>query len=928
MSATNQSQPSFIHQLLTRLVNRPGRVVIGMALLTVALVAGGISLAPTGEASFSPGGEVFETAEVVEQTFRPSTTELLFISEDEGADALDRETLAEFRRNSEALRADGELTPGFSTYFDQDLRRNVVGFYTVADAVDEELRATGVSSGLEGASDDQVKIALSAVLSEDRPTVVFRDLLSQFATSESRTVGGESITLWSSPAFLSTVRVDHVAFPVALESESDAGSRTLAQRQAIEEARDPKIEQWGRDTQTTLRGEQQSFGLWGIAIDNGLTGDESFTSTVPFLLGAFVLIVLLVGSLLRSYWAAALTGAGLGVTLLWARMLNNIVGFEESIILDVIVPIATISFGVDFFIHAVGRVREELATGVKHRSAYAIGIAAVGGALVLALSTASIAFASNATSSVDAVTQFGFGAAISLTSAFVVLGILAPMFLLRIEEAVTTGAGGAKSRVARGVSGVKLVGAALLAGVMLLSIVAVPSVGAASVVLYSALFLGLPVWISRRRVRGSEVEVTPDVNTTGQSSVLAGTLVTGIARMRYAALGVIALVTVGAGFAAVGVENRTRPEDFFPRNSDFIVGIDKLVEHTSAASAGDVYVYVEGDLADPRTLTAAAIANDAIDRDGGDLFARNPDGTLAASASALDIASAAIAIDFARETIGEATGISLTDTNGDGFPDTTAQVESVFAYVTEQGLRSDSSTFAFTADEVRTVLQGESGSWATVLRYPFQGFAERGRVAAAQEAVESSMVELRATTAASGLTLQALVSGDVVAEQVSLDSVTDTMVISVPLAMVLCLAVAALVMRSLRMAAVSVIPIALVVVWLLGFMAIFNYDINVITATIAAISIGVGIDFSIHFTMRFRTELASGLSRLEAVRSAAGDGHGARALRFDQHHRIRPAGARPDAPLRRIRSLDRGDGRLLAAGLADHAAVAALPSEP
>ncbi len=74
MSATNQSQPSFIHRLLTRLVNRPGRVVIGMALLTVALVAGGISLAPTGEASFSPGGEVFETAELVEQTFRPSTT--------------------------------------------------------------------------------------------------------------------------------------------------------------------------------------------------------------------------------------------------------------------------------------------------------------------------------------------------------------------------------------------------------------------------------------------------------------------------------------------------------------------------------------------------------------------------------------------------------------------------------------------------------------------------------------------------------------------------------------------------------------------------------------------------------------------------------------------------------------------------------------
>ena len=107
------------------------------------------------------------------------------------------------------------------------------------------------------------------------------------------------------------------------------------------------------------------------------------------------------------------------------------------------------------------------------------------------------------------------------------------------------------------------------------------------------------------------------------------------------------------------------------------------------------------------------------------------------------------------------------------------------------------------------------------------------------------------------------------AEQLALDAITDAMVISVPLAMLLCFAVSALAMRSVRLAAVSVAPIALVIIWLLAFMATFDYDINLITATIAAISVGVGIDFSIHFAMRYREQLATARSRIEAVRLAA-----------------------------------------------------------
>jgi predicted RND superfamily exporter protein len=135
--------------------------------------------------------------------------------------------------------------------------------------------------------------------------------------------------------------------------------------------------------------------------------------------------------------------------------------------------------------------------------------------------------------------------------------------------------------------------------------------------------------------------------------------------------------------------------------------------------------------------------------------------------------------------------------------------------------------------------------------------------------VESSASAMTRAAADAGLAVDARVSGGVVTEQVALDAITDAMVISVPLAMALCLVVAALVMRSIRLSAVSVVPIALVIVWLLGFMTAFDYDINVVTATIAAISVGVGIDFSIHYTMRYREQLRSAGSRIGAVRGAA-----------------------------------------------------------
>ena len=48
-----------------------------------------------------------------------------------------------------------------------------------------------------------------------------------------------------------------------------------------------------------------------------------------------------------------------------------------------------------------------------------------------------------------------------------------------------------------------------------------------------------------------------------------------------------------------------------------------------------------------------------------------------------------------------------------------------------------------------------------------------------------------------------------------------------------------------------------------------GFAINLVTATIAAVSVGIGIDFAIHFIVRYREELARHGGRETAVRVAS-----------------------------------------------------------
>ena len=76
--------------------------------------------------------------------------------------------------------------------------------------------------------------------------------------------------------------------------------------------------------------------------------------------------------------------------------------------------------------------------------------------------------------------------------------------------------------------------------------------------------------------------------------------------------------------------------------------------------------------------------------------------------------------------------------------------------------------------------------------------------------------------------------------------------------------------RSFKQASVTLVPILLVVVWLYGLMYVAGSSLNIVTVTIATISLGVGIDYCIHVTERYREGRENGETHRQALIGVGG----------------------------------------------------------
>ena len=455
------------------------------------------------------------------------------------------------------------LNTRLATGVDLDLSLEIDGIFSIADVVDAELPA-----GLEGASNRDVKETLAAILADDASTVGLRGTLGK-ATSERPDIEGGS-AIWRAGAFTSQLRYDLGSFEGATDED-----------QLIE------AEGWLIEAQTVLRGDVRrlagdaELNVWGIAIDFNTAFEKSFEEGGPFIFLAVALIVLLVGALLRSYWSAAVVAVGLGVTMLSYNGVVRLIQLDTSPLLQLIVPIAMISFGVDFFIHGAGRTREAQVDGASRARAYPIGASAVFTALLLAALTSAAAFLSNAVSGIEAITEFGIGAAIALLLAYMFLGVVAPRVLLGIEDKLGPRPTHARRKVAapfrQGFDKGLFSFAAIFAGVMVSMTVVFPTIGAPLFLIFLLFFIYLPYrWTKRRNRRAAEEgrELTDEIKGAGHGFSAAGSCVHFVARWRVVTLPLVGVMFILGIFGFFLVKQEFEFSDFLPSDTDAVRSLD------------------------------------------------------------------------------------------------------------------------------------------------------------------------------------------------------------------------------------------------------------------------------------------------------------------------------------------------------------------
>ena len=358
--------------------------------------------------------------------------------------------------------------------------------------------------------------------------------------------------------------------------------------------------------------------------------------------------------------------------------------------------------------------------------------------------------------------------------------------------------------------------------------------------------------------RREKAETLTDPRPMADAIPGAGRVVAGIGgfvvRQPLVMLGVAGVVTIGLGLAATTISTEFDSNDFLPDGGDSVTDIETLDEALGGRTEV-VTILVEADLTDDRTLRnllglSQAFSDERSRPSGavGDLNQslgllyedwiaddgptdQNFDPELLAMAEALDDGITVPNEESAQTILDNTEGVQnlldrLSDNDPIGFDQVANQTDDVDRTILQFN--------ALTGDQDRTqqMVDDIEGLW----------FGDRDQIVVFSG--EVSNVEITESMTSSQ---------------------TGSIIATVLAALLILILFFGITEFRPMLAVIAVLPIVLVLLWILGTMAILGIPYNVVTALITALSIGIGVDYTIHVIHRFTEELEHGHGLTEAT---------------------------------------------------------------
>ncbi len=338
-----------------------------------------------------------------------------------------------------------------------------------------------------------------------------------------------------------------------------------------------------------------------------------------------------------------------------------------------------------------------------------------------------------------------------------------------------------------------------------------------------------------------------------EGSILGRALTVGtvIARVAPAFVLVTGLV-LGAGAAGygTGVDVEFNQEVFFP-DEERIAAYERLPEPFSPGQYNFMRVlsYLEDDFGIPFVETVTVYADDPDVRadyalTDVDRAIANPPDAFQSTERRAEADSVLDSIDTEASRNPEfARTVDRYDTTGDGVPD--REVDRVYDELFASPSGSDAQAYV-TSDRSSTRIQFQ----------PDVDAEDEEVVAAAQEVAD-------------GMRLDAVPTGDYIVFQAVVDRISTSAVNSLLVAFTLTAAFLVLTYWWLEGRAVygviNLVPVVVTVALLAGSMRLFDVALSPFNAPILGVSIGLGVDYTVHFMHRFVDEFEDGADVHDAL---------------------------------------------------------------
>ena len=195
--------------------------------------------------------------------------------------------------------------------------------------------------------------------------------------------------------------------------------------------------------------------------------------------------------------------------------------------------------------------------------------------------------------------------------------------------------------------------------------------------------------------------------------------------------------------------------------------------------------------------------------------------------------------------------LAASDTDGDGVPD--RNVEQVY-----------DELFSVAPEQASGVIHREGGEYRAVRMV----VSVKG--GAASSAVTEQMRDVAAVADGDGL--QATATGQAIVFEIIQQQLLETVIQSLLITLGATFAFLMLVYRitegSAILGAITLLPVAFSVSWILGTMYLLGMPFNVLTGMITSLTVGLGVAYSIHLSERYNVELERQHSMWDAMRTA------------------------------------------------------------